>query len=125
MQTFCRSEPVYLAPAEVRSLLDGNSRFHMRRQNRVPVRLVLVVEQLPGRHADDAGADSLFCELFVSVEAERHFAAGADEDHFRVASGGVGEHVGAARQARGRGVFCAVDRGNRLARQDQDGRLVV
>ena len=34
-------------PAEVRSFFHGNSRFHMRRQNRVPVISILIVKQFP------------------------------------------------------------------------------
>src|ERR1035441_9256878 len=36
-------------PAEVRSFFDGNSRFHTRRQNRVPVIAILIVKQFPDR----------------------------------------------------------------------------
>ena len=34
-------------PAEVRSFFHGDSRFHMRRQNRVPVIAILIVKQFP------------------------------------------------------------------------------
>ena len=48
-------------------------------------------------------------ELLVRVDAERHFAAGADQDHLRLAVRSVGQHIGAARDARGRRIARAVE----------------
>ena len=50
-----------------------------------------------------------FGELLVGLHAQRHLAAGADQDHVRLAVGGVGQDVGAAGTP-GRGVLRAVER---------------
>ncbi len=47
-------------------------------------------EQLPARHADDAGVDApLGLELLVGLHAERHLTAGGQQQHVRLAAGGV------------------------------------
>ena len=43
-----------------------------------------------------------FVERLVSLDAERNLAAGADQDHRRLAAFGIGQDIGAARDARRR-----------------------
>ena len=74
-------------------------------KHRVAILGRLGVEQFPARHADHAGLDALGRELFVGRHAERHLAAGADQNHVGLAVGGVGQHVAAALQPGGRGVL--------------------
>src|SRR5262249_6594889 len=53
------------------------------------------------------------------------FTPRRDEDHLGVSAGGIREDVGAARDARGRRVFVAIERGESLPRERQDGRLMA
>ena len=51
----------------------------------------------------------------VGLDAERHLAAGGEQEHVGLASGGVGQDVGALRQAGGGRVLGAVERRQRPA----------
>src|SRR5712691_5964261 len=64
-------------PAEGRELLNGDTRGDRRGENGFPVFRMLaavVLEDLPGRHAHDAGLDPLGDEPFVGVHAQRQLA---------------------------------------------------
>ena len=54
-------------------------------------------------------ANAFALERLVGLDAERDFAAGADQDHRRLAALGIGQDIGAARDARGRRVARAVE----------------
>ena len=112
-------------PADHRAHLDRDARRDVRRKNAIAVRLILLLEQFPGRHADDACRNALALELFISVDAESDLAAGADQDHRRLAVRGVGENIGATGQTCGRRVARAVEGRQRLAAQHQTGRLML
>ena len=64
-------------------------------------------------------------ELLIGLDAESDLAAGADQDHLRLAVLGIGQNIGAARHAGGRRVARAVEGRQRLAAQHQAGRLVL
>ena len=68
------------------------------------VGVVLVLEEFPGGHADDAGFDAFGGELLVGVDAERDFAAGGEQEDVGLAVGRRRQDVGAAmrRSRRGR-----------------------
>ena len=61
----------------------------------------------------------------AGLERESHLGAGGEQDHVRVAAGGVGEHVGALRDARRRRVADAVERGQGLPGEDERRGLVA
>ena len=119
------SVPDEALPAERRALLHGDARAHRRRQDLFPVLLRLQVEELPGRHADDAHLLALGRELLVGADAELHLAAAPDQDQLGLSVIGVGEHVGAALEPGCRRVTAPVEGRNRLAREhERDGRVV-
>ena len=60
----------------------------------------------------------------MRIDGEAQLAARSDEDHLRFAAGSIGEHIGAACDPGGGGVFAPVQCRQRLARQHQHGRLV-
>src|SRR5262249_27896487 len=67
-------------PAEHRSLLDGDARLHGGQQNIVPIGLRLVLENVPRRHRDYAGSNSLSCQRFMGLSDQGNFAPRSDED---------------------------------------------
>src|SRR5450759_3278602 len=64
-----------LRPAEGRSLLDCDSCGDVGRKHLIAVTLVLMFEQVPRRHADDARPDAFGFQFLVGVDAEVHLAA--------------------------------------------------
>ena len=72
-----------------------------------------------------ARGNALAFERFISINAERDFATGADQDHRRLAVQGLGENIGAAGQTCGRRVARAVQGRQRLTAQRQTGRLML
>ena len=107
--------PDVAVPAQRRRLLDRDPRGDRRRQHLVAVVLVLLVEEVPGRQADDARAHAVGDQLLVRLDRERDLAAGRDQDQLGVAVRRVGEHVAAAAQALGGGVLRAVEHRHVLA----------
>ena len=91
----------------------------------VAIGLILLFEQLPRRHADDARRNAFLLQRLVGFGAKRNFAAGADQDHRRFAAFGIGHDIGAASNAGGRGVARAVEGRERLAGQYEAGRLML
>ncbi len=85
----------------------------------------MLLEELPGRHADDPRGDAVLLQRLIRLDAERDLAARADEQDLRLAVGGIRQHIGTARDAGGRGVARAVERRHRLAAQHQAGRTLV
>src|SRR5436190_9365956 len=85
-------------PADDGTHFDRDPRANVGRQDAVAVLLVLLLEQFSRRHADHAGAYALALELFVSRDAELHFAAGADQNDARLAHLGIGHHIGTLRE---------------------------
>src|SRR5262245_20924617 len=103
-------EAAGLADVVVPALADGgfagDAGRDFWREDAIAIGFVLLLEELPAGHADNAAGDALAGELLVGGDAERAFAAGADEDHARLAVGGVGEHVCALCEADGGGAVC-------------------
>src|SRR5215471_7744948 len=65
-----------LCPAEGRCLFNGDSCVDIWWNNALSVCLALALEQLPGRHTDNAGFDPLSIELFICCNTECNLAAG-------------------------------------------------
>ena len=112
-------------PAERRGLLDPDARLHARRQHRVAVLLRLTVEELPARHAHDPRLDAL------AARARRGRPSRArprSPSPCRMTSGvpsvSARTYAPCATPAAG-ATLRAVERRQRLARQDQRGRLAV
>src|SRR5271156_2768486 len=85
-------------PAKIGCHFHRYSSLYLWRQNRFAVALVLIVKQLPRRHADHSRPHSFFAQLFVRVQAERDLAAGADQNDVRTSARGLRENVSAASQ---------------------------
>src|ERR1700722_2549042 len=62
-------------PAEHRPLLDGEARLHRGRQHAIPIGLRLLLENVPGRHRDNARSNSLSGQRFMGLDDQRHLAA--------------------------------------------------
>src|SRR6266853_6736707 len=86
-------------PAKNRSLLDRDPCGDLGRKYLIAVTLVLMFEQVPRRHADDARPDAFRFQFLVGVYAEVHLAAGGHKNDLRIAIFRVGEDVGPASQA--------------------------
>src|SRR5262245_25459241 len=86
-------------PSKRGPLFDGDSRRHRRRQYALAVLRRLIVEQLPGRHADDSTSDSLLAQSLMSGGAQRDLAAGGDQQDLGVATRRFRKNVGAFRQS--------------------------
>src|SRR5208337_2473517 len=67
--------PDILRPAKNRRLFDRDPSRNGQGQDPITVDHVLVVEQFPRRHTDDAALDALCGELLVGCDAERDLAA--------------------------------------------------
>ena len=117
--------PHIACPAERRRLLHRDARRNRVRKHLLAIGLVLLLEQLPGWHADDARRDALRRKLFGGGDAERNLAARADQDHLRWRTAEVGQYIGAARNTRGGSEAAAVKRRQRLPAQDQAGGLML
>ena len=105
--------------------LDREPRADRRRQHRVAVLPRLGLEQLPARHRDDARLDALLQQLLPRRHDQRDFRAGGDQDQIGLAARRIGQDVGAAPQAVGRGELRAVERRHVLPRQHQRHRPVA
>src|SRR5438552_18930040 len=57
--------PDVALPAERRRLFDRDTARHIRRQDFGAVRILLMLEEVPRRHADDAGTDADLDEPLV------------------------------------------------------------
>src|SRR5262245_6335803 len=112
------------APSERRRLLHRDARGHRRRQHRVAILDGLPLEELETRHAHDASTHAVLRELLVRRDAERHLAAGAQEQDLGQSTRAVGEHVGAAREPGGWRVARAIERRQRLAAEHQHDGIV-
>src|SRR5262249_11191273 len=82
------------------TLLHGDARREIQRQDAVPILVWLLVEELPGRHRHDARANPLDTQLLVSLDGEAQLTARRDRDDLGPSPRGLGEHVRAARGAR-------------------------
>src|SRR5215470_16817292 len=71
-------------PPERGGLFDGDPRLHGGREHAVTILLRLVVEDLPGRHRDDARADTLGEQLTVRLDRQTELAARGDEDQLGI-----------------------------------------
>ena len=83
----------------------------------------MLLEQFPGGHAHHAGVRAITLHLLVGCNAERDLAPTGQQQHIG-SSTGIGEHVGALRRAGSRCVLRAIQRRQRLPRQDQQRRLM-
>src|SRR4029077_20494260 len=86
-------------PTQHRPLLDGDARLHAGQQYLIPIRLRLLLENVPGWHRDDAGSNSLSRQCFVAMNDQSHLASGSNEDDLRRAIGSIGHDISAARHA--------------------------
>jgi hypothetical protein len=111
-------------PADHRALLDGNARGDVRRQHLIAIALILLLEEVPRRHADDAGRNAFLLQFLVYIDTQAQFAAGANEDHLRFGGFCVRQDIGAARDFGGRRIFFPIECRQSLPAQDQARRLV-
>src|SRR5512133_2080006 len=72
-----------VTPANANSGLDGDASLDLRRDDGVPVSLILLVEPLPTRHRHYACLDALVGELLLSCDGVLHLRAGSNQDHIR------------------------------------------
>src|SRR5437660_585153 len=63
---------------------------------------------MPRRHADDAPGNAFLLQFLVSVDAELHLAAGADQDHLRFAVR-IRQNICAARHPGSGGIALAIE----------------
>src|SRR5258708_39692687 len=112
-------------PSQRRGLLDSDAGFDPRRQNALPVFARLVLEDVPRWHRDHARANPLRDEPLMDLNDETDFTPRGDKDHLGISVWSVGEHVGAARHARGRRILAAIERRQRLAREREQGWLMA
>src|SRR5580698_1487634 len=112
-------------PAKYRRLLHRNPCLHARRKHRVLILVGLLLEQLPGRHTDDARFYPFLSKFFVSIHAKRNLAAGADQNHVGFSFRRVGQHISTVGDARCLPVLRAIERRHVLTRQDQAGRFMT
>src|SRR5258708_28561966 len=109
-------------PTERGAHFDRNAGCEGGGQNAFLVGGVLLIENFPAGHADDARLDTLGLEFFVGGDTVLELGAGAQENDFGLAAIGVGENVTAFGYAGSRSVFSAVERGYGLAAEDESGR---
>src|SRR5205085_7687489 len=113
-------------PAERARLFDGDARLDGRWQHLFFVCLVLMLEDFPRRHRDDARLHALGDELFISLDTQTDFRARADQDDIGLAAiAAICQHISAALHAFGTGVLRAVERRHRLAAEHKHGRFVL
>src|SRR4029450_10392237 len=62
-------------PSNCGALLDGYACCHFGRQNTIAIFLRLVLENVPGRHGDNARSDAVCEQLFVGLYRQAKFAA--------------------------------------------------
>src|SRR5260370_5409785 len=86
-------------PAKNRSLLDRDPCGDLGRKYLIAVTLVLMFEQVPRRHADDARPDAFRFQFLVGVDPEVPPSARDHPDHLRFATFRIGHDVSAASHA--------------------------
>src|SRR5215510_3507976 len=111
-------------PSQRRALLHCDTRLNVRWQHAVSILLGLVLEDLPGRHGYHARADAFREQLFVRCNGQADFTARSDQDYFGITTRRVSQYIRATRDTGGRCVLAAIQRWQRLARQNQYRRLV-
>src|SRR5690348_7114406 len=79
-------EPV---PGQTDTGLDRDARLHRRRQDAVPVPLVLLLEPLHARHGHDPRRDARGLELLACLHRHVHLGTCGDEDDLRLATFGL------------------------------------
>src|SRR6266705_5773371 len=75
--------PDVTVPPEPARLLHGYPSRNVGRNYAIPIRLRLLLEQLPRRHADDAGPHARGAELLVRLDAQGHLASGSEQQYVR------------------------------------------
>ena len=84
-------------PAHRRSLLNGDASRDGVWQHLRPVARILLLEELPGRHADHADGDAFGREPLGGGDAKRDLTPSSDQDDLRAFSAQIDEHVNATR----------------------------
>ena len=79
--------PTYRSHPKVEACSIATRAVDVGRQHAVPIFLCLVLEDIPGRHRDDARADALGEQVLVSIHGKTDFTAGGDEDHLGLPAG--------------------------------------
>src|SRR4051795_3542777 len=97
--------------------LDGDPLADRRRKDAITIGLVLRVEALPARPADDARRDPVGLERFGRREAQLELAARPDEDQLRRPARRLAEDVAATADAFTGAVLRARERRQLLARE--------
>ena len=105
-------------PADRRRGLHRDALLDALGQDAFTVSLVLGLEQIPARHADDACLHSVALQPVLCLHAELNFGAATDEDDIGPAIAGFGKNIGASRYARALR-FAAIEMSNILAREHQ------
>src|SRR3954470_2657910 len=82
-------------PAERHSDLDADALAHIRREDRVAIRLVLRLEALPAGQRDHASRDPVVVQGPTGGHRELELGPGADDDQSGRATSRVAEHVAA------------------------------
>jgi len=111
-------------PADHRPHFHRHAGTNLRRKDVLAVRLVLLLEELPRRHADDARGNPFLFELLKGVKAKRDFAACADQNNLRFLRAGIGKNIRAAGDAGCGRIVLAIECRQRLACKYQASRLV-
>src|SRR5689334_1100478 len=75
--------PDVTIPPEPARLLHGYASRDVGGNYAVPIRLRLLLEQLPRRHADDAGSHARGAQLLVRLDAQGHLASGPEQQYVR------------------------------------------
>src|SRR6266403_1072120 len=109
-------------PTERGAHFDRNARCDGGGQNAFFVGGVLLIENFPAGHADDARLDAFGFEFFVGGDTVLEFGAGAQEDHFGLGAIGGGESGSTFSYAGSGSIFGAVECGYSLAAEDESGR---
>ena len=113
-------------PARADAGFDADPGQDVRRDDRVAVGLILLVEPLPAGHRDHPGGDAVGGQLFLGRDGVLHLGSGADQDHVGGALG-VLQHVRALGHPGGVGesVLAARHDGQVLPAEDEPGRPVL
>src|SRR5581483_545959 len=94
-----------LRPSESGSLLDGDPCFHVGRKHIFSVVLVLMLEEVPGWHADHPRFHAFCAELLIRIHTQLDLTATGHEDYVGLSSRSISHDVSAFRNASGRGVL--------------------
>src|SRR5581483_1047605 len=112
-------------PADHRAHLYAYARADLGRQYLIAIGPILLLEELPGRQADDPRRSAFLLELLECVETQRDLAACSYKDDGWRRLLGAGKDVAAAAYAGRACIARAVESGKRLAAQHQTCRLVL